>query len=542
MSREMLSTPGDDSLALRILEIARRRAMLAAAVFAVVLAAAVSFAMYLPDLYKSTALVVVERSISETVVRTPVAGELESRLYVIKQEILSRERLIALIERFNLYPDLRRRAGMEEVLTQARNDIAVQPAGPEQVSGRTKTVSFTLSYTGDSRDSVAEVTNAVAAFYVQQNQDMRTQEATRTTEFLKEQLAEAKAQLDRHDGAMKAFTDRYTGQLPQQVGVNLATLERLNTQLRLNGESQIRIIEQRDKLFDGLQDPAVVARVSGGSEISPEGIERLKNIEEIKLQLSQAEAQFTEKHPDVVRLREQLVVMEREYKSAEAEEGRKRKEAEEAAAAARIGASDPNAPTPQVRRRTIENLGTELEKLRQEEAGIRQAISGFEQRLESSPQRQQDYALITRDYAAAKDQYDSLLKRYDEAQLTQSLETDRAGETFRVLEPALPPEGPAAPNRFRLLIMGLLLAAAAAAVVVLIREQFDTAFHTVDQLRDYTTVPVLVSIPPIGPSTTNHRLKFAFATASTLAAVALVATTAAYLARDNAQLARMIAF
>lgn len=541
MSREMLSTPGDDSLALRILEIARRRAMLAVAVFAVVLAAAVSFAMYLPDLYKSTALVVVERSISETVVRTPVAGELESRLYVIKQEILSRERLIALIERFNLYPDLRRRAGMEEVLTQARNDIAVQPAGPEQVSGRTKTVSFTLSYTGDSRDSVAEVTNAVAAFYVQQNQDMRTQEATRTTAFLKEQLAEAKAQLDRHDGAMKAFTDRYTGELPQQVGVNLATLERLNTQLRLNGESQIRIIEQRDKLFDGLQDPGVVARVSGGGEISPEGIERLKNIEEIKLQLSQAEAQFTERHPDVVRLREQLVVMEREYKSAEAEEGRKRKEAEEAAAAARIGASDPNA-TPQVRRRTIENLGTELEKLRQEEASIRQTISGFEQRLESSPQRQQDYALITRDYAAAKDQYDSLLKRYDEAQLTQSLETDRAGETFRVLEPALPPEGPAAPNRFRLLIMGLLLAAAAAAVAVLIREQFDTAFHTVDQLRDYTTVPVLVSIPPIGPSTTNHRLKFAFATASTLAAVALVATTAAYLARDNAQLARMIAF
>ena len=90
--------------------------------------------------------------------------------------------------------------------------------------------------------------------------------------------------------------------------------------------------------------------------------------------------------------------------------------------------------------------------------------------------------------------------------------------------------------------MGLLLAAAAAAVAVLIREQFDTAFHTVDQLRDYTTVPVLVSIPPIGPSTTNHRLKLAFATASTLAAVALVATTAAYLARDNAQLARMIAF
>ena len=539
MSRDILSATTDDSLAMRVVEIMRRRAFLAASVFAVVLAAAVAFALYLPDLYRATALVVVERPISESAVRTPLAGELESRLYVIKQEILSRDRLIGLIERFNLYPDLRARASADDVLAQARNDIAVQPAGPEQVSGRTKTVSFTLSYTGDSRDAVADVTNAVAAFYVQQNQEMRTQEATRTTEFLRQQLAEAKAQLDQHDGTMRAFANRYTGQLPQQVGINLATLQRLNTQLQLNGEQQIRIIEQRDKLFEGLKGSSVVAAESETNDISAEGIERLKKIEEVRQQLSQAESQFTDKHPDVVRLREQLAVLERDHKAAEAEEARKRQAAQ---AAARAAAADPDLPSPQFRRRTIESLGTELERLRQDEANIRQTISGFEQRLESSPQREQDYAFITRDYTAAKEQYDSLLKRYDEAQLTQSVETDRAGETFRVLEPALPPQGPAAPNRFRLLIMGLLLAAAAAAAAVLVREQFDTAFHTVDELRDYTTVPVLVSIPPIGPTPAADRVKAVLVAASTLTAIAVVATTAAYLARDNAQLARIIAF
>lgn len=539
MSRDILSGSSDDSLAFRILDIVRRRAMLAVGVFAVVLAAAVSLALYLPDLYRATTLVVVERPISETAVRTPLAGELESRLYVIKQEILSRDRLIALIDRFNLYPELRARAGLEEVLSQARDDISVQPAGPEQVSGRTKTVSFTLSYTGNSREKVAEVTNAVATFYVQQNQQMRSQEAIRTTEFLRQQLSEAKANLDQHDGAMRAFANRYTGQLPQQVGINLATLQRLNTQLQLNGEQQIRIIEQRDKLFEGLRGASVVTHESAGSDISPEGLERLKNIEEIRQQLTQSEAQFTEKHPDVVRLREQLAIMEREYKVAEAEEARKRKEAQ---VATRAGAGDPDLASPQIRRRTIESLGTELQKLREDEANIRRTISTFEQRLESSPQREQDYAFITRDYTAAKEQYDSLLKRYEEAQMTQSLEADRAGETFRVLDPALPPEGPAAPNRFRLLIMGLLLAAAAAAAAVLIREQFDTAFHSVDELRDYTTVPVLVSIPPIGPTPAITRLKKAFVAISTLAAIALVATTAAYLAHGNVQLTRMIAF
>ena len=540
MARDPLSPTTDDSLALRVFEIFRRRALLAVAVFAMVIAAAIAFAMYLPDLYRATALVLVERPISESIVRTPVSGELESRLYVIKQEILSRDRLYELIERFDLYPDMRQRAGIEEVLTQARNDIIVQPAGPEQVTGRTKTVSFTLGYTSDSRDKVADVTNAVAAFYVQQNAEMRSEEAIRTTEFLRGQLAEAKQTLDRHEAALRDYTTRYTGQLPEQVGVNLATLERLNTQLRLNGEQQIRIIEQRDKLLDGLRDTSVIARATVGGDISPEAIERLKKIDEQKQKLSQAETQFTDRHPDVVRLREQLAAMEREHDQAMAAEKRQREQAEAAALAA--AAEDPSAPVPQLRRRTMEALDAELAKLREEEAGIRSAIGGFEQRLESSPQRMQEYQSITRDWSSSKDLYDSLMKRYDEAQLTESMETGRAGERFRVLEPALPPEGPAAPNRIRLLIMGLLLAFAGAAAAVLAREQFDTAFHSVDEVREFTSVPVLVSIPPIGPMPAGKRVRAALATVSALVLIALVASSAAYLASGNDQLVRLIAF
>ena len=157
MSPDLFDSAPGDSLVLRVLEILRRRALLGAAVFCAVLAGTVSFALYLPDLYKATALVLVERQIAESVGRTAVSGELESRLYVIKQEILSRDRLTGLIHRFNLYPALRTRASVDDALAQARNDIVVQPAGPEQVSGRTKTVSFTLSYTGDSRETVAQV-------------------------------------------------------------------------------------------------------------------------------------------------------------------------------------------------------------------------------------------------------------------------------------------------------------------------------------------------------------------------------------------------
>jgi hypothetical protein len=133
-----------------------------------------------------------------------------------------------------------------------------------------------------------------------------------------------------------------------------------------------------------------------------------------------------------------------------------------------------------------------------------------------------------------------MLKRYDEAQLAASLESDRQGERFRVLEPALPPEGPTGPNRIRLILMGILLAFAAAVALVLASEQFDPSFHGVDEIREFTSVPVLVSIPPIGPMPFKRRLWNGLATVSAIATIALIATASAYFAHGNDQLARLI--
>jgi polysaccharide chain length determinant protein (PEP-CTERM system associated) len=370
---------------------------------------------------------------------------------------------------------------------------------------------------------------------------MRSGEATRTTQFLNAQLSEAKKELDRQERALSAYTTSHVGELPQQVGVNLATLERLNTQLRLNGEQQIRLIEQREKLFDGVHQPGVTARAVD-PDASPETIERLKQIEKLKTEMVGLETKTTPRHPDVIRLREQIAALEREAAAAEAAETQKREEAARLAAARaeQAQADAVNGPVPQLRRKTLESLDSELAKLRQEEAGIRQTIGSFEQRLESAPQRQQEYQLITRDWSAAKDLYDSLLRRYEEAQLTASMETGFHGERFRILEPALPPEGPSAPNRMRLMIMGLLLAFAAGVAAVLAREQFDSSFHSVDELREFTTVPVLVSIPPIGPSTIGHRVRMVFATVSAVALIVVVATLSAYIASGNEHLVRLI--
>src|SRR3989442_131433 len=92
----------------------QRRKWLALVVFLTPLATTVAATRSLPNLYGSKATVIVEhQQVPERLMGPSVAGELETRLQTISQEVLSRSRLSELIDRFGLYPDSRGKATPE---------------------------------------------------------------------------------------------------------------------------------------------------------------------------------------------------------------------------------------------------------------------------------------------------------------------------------------------------------------------------------------------------------------------------------------------
>jgi succinoglycan biosynthesis transport protein ExoP len=538
MTSDIVSQIDEESLMSRALDLLWRRRLLGSLVFTAVVASAMCFALYLPDLFRASATLLVERPVPEAYVRSAVSGELESRLHVIRQEILSRARLTELVEQFNLYPEMRHREPLDTVLDQMRHDIVVETTGPEQVSGRKNTVSFRLSYTGANGQVVADVTNALATFYVAQNDRIRSQEAIRITEFLKSQLDVTRRQLDRHEEGMRAYTTSHPGELPQQVEVNLAALERLNTQLRLNGERQMRLLEDRARH---------AAEIWSGPESIPAGrpvpraLAGSDRIERMKRDLQLLEGQVSARHPDLIRLKTEIAALEREQQDALV---RQREEEERERAANPLPPSVPETASAPRRATSVAAFGAkavdadaelQLQRLKEDEAALRGSIATVEKRLEGVPSRQQDLSRLTRDYQANKDLYDSLLKRFDEAQLAESLEADKQGERFRVLEPAIPPSGPVAPNRLQLLVLGVLFAVAAAGVAALIAEQFDSSFHNIEDVRRFTKVPVLATITEFAPTGFNRFARVALTTISLLVVIAGAVALSTYSAKDNAR-------
>jgi polysaccharide chain length determinant protein (PEP-CTERM system associated) len=505
---------GRDTAVEMVMGVWARRRGIAVVVFAVAFAAAASVTRTLPDVYRSTATVLVERhQVPEVFVRSAVTGELETRLQTISQEILGRKRLEHLITRFGLYADLRQRASMEAALERMRRDIQLELKGVEQASGRGATVAFALSYRGRDPETVAQVTNTLASFYVDGNSEIRERQAVGTAEFLKARLTDAKTRLDEQEHRVREYRARHVGELPQQMTVNLATLERLHAQLHLASANQLRVMDRRMALLKELAETK-----SGDGPRGPQtpGARLAK----LKDELGDLRRQFSDIHPDVIRMKKDIAELEREVA--------------EAPAALPAPAPPPDA-TVQRMRTAIAEVDTELEASRAEERRLRSDIAAYQRRVENAPQREQEYQELARDYDMAKDLYMSLLRRYEDAQLSGSMEQHQKGEQFRILDAAIPARQPAAPNRSRLMLVGLLFSLALAAAAVVVAERLDTSFHTVNDLRALTPAPVLVSIPLIvdDADARRQRTRAWVLTMAVALLLAIIVKVSAYVANEN---------
>jgi polysaccharide biosynthesis transport protein len=511
-----------------------RRKWLAILVFLVPSTVAVSVAMSLPDVYQATATVLVDRQqVPESVVRSTVTSTLETRLQTINQEILSRSRLEAMISRFGLYPDARTKVAADDVIGRMRQDIKLELKGIEMKGQGTgtpeATVAFAISYRGSDPNTVAMVTNTLASFYVEENLKVRERQASGTSEFLKVQLDEAKKRLDEQERQVSEFKRKYVGELPQQMDTNMTTLDRLDAQLKTNLDNQMRVNERRQLLASQLAEAesVVVAGPIGptGTPLGPESPEA--RLARLKRELPALLSRFSEKYPDVIQTRAEIAALEKQIAERKSEP----KEDVKPPAPA------PTSPYVMRLREARSEAEAEANVLKNEAQRLRGAIGTYQSRVDNVPRREQEFKGVFRDYESTRELYQSLLKRYEDAHLAESMEQRQKGEQFRILDPAVPPREALA-RRFRFIGFSLVVSLALAAGAVLLAEQLDTSFHSMDDLRRFSVVPVLASIPPIvsEADTAREHRRFRLRAAAAALGLLLLVVSSYLVATGNEQL------
>jgi protein tyrosine kinase modulator len=315
------------------------------------------------------------------------------------------------------------------------------------------------------------------------------------------------------------------GELPSQEAANLATVNRLNGQLVANEERQLQL---RGQIADFEKQLAASGTVQGGSLESV-----TTRITTLRAQLDDLLRRYTEKYPDVVRLKMEISGLEERRRALEA--------ARAAGTSTPEAASQPETDDP-VQSGQLAAMNRGLQLLEREEAQLKRGIAEYQKRVEMAPRREQQFEVLGRDYGTIQKVYASLLERYEEAKLAQSLEHYQKGEQFRILDPALAPNQPSAPNRPRLLFVSLVLSLALAGGAILVGEWRDTSFHSPDEFRESFGPQVLVTVHRIRTNADRRReiVRAVLGVASAAICIILVIAVSYLVASDNAWLTSLI--
>ena len=514
----------------------KRRKWLFAVPAAVVFLLAALIIFALPSIYVSSATVLVEgQEVPQELVQTTVTGYVEERLQSISQMAFSRKNLTAIIERFGLYSEYKDTLTSEEILEKMRENITVENIQADVVgsTGRatTATVAFTLSFEGKYPKQVLQTTNALVTLFLEENLREREEKALTTYDFLNKQLDQLREEVQDAEGRIATFKEEHYRSLPELTELNLQTLERTQKDIDARQE-MIKTLMDRKVYLEGqlaTVDETMHSYSAEGRRImSPE--EELKSLRSQYLSLK---ATRSEKHPDVIKVKGQIEVLERELASrnknqdldAELESWKRQLEGLEKRytdkhpdvinARSKVAELEREraeaAKNPSVLTSGVDldqenpayiNLKTQIQAtvfdIRNERnilVELRKKYDEYVGYIERSPQVEQEYLRLQRDYQNSSAKYQETQQKVLAARQARELEKENVAEKLSLVEPPVLPEIPAKPKRALLLVVAFILSIGVGVGVLSTAEFMDNSLHAGDTLAALANAPLLGVIP-----------------------------------------------
>jgi polysaccharide biosynthesis transport protein len=479
----------------------------------------------LPVRYKSSTLILVEQpTMPKNYVEPNVSDDLQTRLQSITQQILSRTRLLLIIDKLHLYSDGRRQLTPDEKVERMRKDIdivLVRDSHGEQITA------FKVNYSAHDPHVAQQVTGELTDLFINENLKVRQQQSEDTTKFIGGQLENARASLAEQEAKVREFKGQHEGELPSQEASNLQILSGLQSQLQneqdtLNTAKQQRIylqtlIEQYRALHTTNRTPDGAATGLSATDLE---LQRLRS------KLADLSSRYTDHYPEVENLKEEIAKTE------------KRRD-EELRSRGNGQSNDGTGVDPAQGSASMQLKGqlqaNEAEIANREQAveALRARVNSYQDRLNTEPTREQQLADLTRGYDQSKANYDDLLKKQNESEMATSMEHMQQGERFSMLDPPSLPLKPDFPNRLKFCGIGLGAGLVFGLMAVGLLEYLDDRLHSEKEIKTLLPMGILSEIPevlnPAEEESNKKRMVLGWAMAAIVFVTILAGSAFSYL-------------
>jgi succinoglycan biosynthesis transport protein ExoP len=490
----------------------------------------------LPSRYRSGTLILVEQPTMPKDYVTPnVNDDLQDRLRSITQQILSRTRLLHIIDQLNLYADSHGRMTADDKVERMRKDIGEIELVRD---GEGRVSSFYVSYSSHDPRLAQQVTSELTNLFISENLEVRQQQSEDTTNFLESQLESARKTLSAQEQKIREFKGEHVGQLPAQVGSNLQILAGVQSQLQAEEEALNTAKQQRvylETLVNQYRSMQSSPKTESGA---PAGLPAIdEELSKLRAQLADLSAHYTDRHPDVRKVKEQIAKTERMRSQIAAD--LQTKSATGATPDNTTGATtseadlrDPSSPMAQLQGQ----LQANRVEIANREQGIKELtakVTDYQARLNQEPVREQELSDLTRGYDQSKANYDELLKKKNESAMATSMELLQQGERFRIIDAPSLPLKPDFPNRLKFCMIGLGIGLALGTVVAGSFEFMDDRIYDEKEFQKLLPVGVISEIPAIPGAdeeqTERRRLWLGWAAAAVVSITILLGSALSYL-------------
>ena len=459
--------------------IRRRKWSLMLPTFGVILLA-VLVALVMPPTYKSTATILIEeQEIPAEFVQTPITSYAEQRIQTINQRIMSYTRLQEIIDRFDLYHDMRDKHPTEMIVEKMRENTKLEMINADVIDPRTgrpseASIAFSLSYEGkDNPQKIQQVASVLTSLFLEENLRSRVQQTQATAQFLEEERKRVKESLDDLEAKIAEFKEKHTNTLPELLQVNIQNLS--------NTEHSIEVLQEQIR---SQQEREGYLRAQIAS-LTPQQEDKMR-LDQLRVQLVQLKSRFSDHYPDVIKTKAEIAELERQM------------------AAARInryaGRVAPDNPAYITLSSQLSSTQAEIASNQAQIEALKERARKYQQQIDETPRVEQTYRMLTTERNNTQAKYEDLMRKVMEARVSQGLEKEQKGERFTLIDPAHLPEEPYKPNRMVIIAIGIVLGIGAGIGTASLREFSDTSIHSSRFLSTTTSFPVLAMVPTIETS------------------------------------------
>lgn len=437
----------------------------------------------MPDVYEASARVYVDTSsVLEPVLRDQIISpNVQAALAFVRESLLSADRLASVAREVGLDMDVRTEEDLDKLLRSLRSEIQIRTE-----SGRSRRAGndiYAITYRSTARERAVDVVRTLLDAFVEDTLGAHLMGNDMAERFLAERIDEYERRLQQAERALADFKRQNADRLPGSRGDYFTRLQSEREALAAANQ-QLGLLEaKRQRLTEQVRgEMPAVDNERDGREPPPNTLGA--RIRDYERRLETLLLEYTERHPDVIALRETLDRL-------------KEQQEEQLAALGSDGVVDLMAlstnPVYQALQISLNEVEVDIATLKTDIAAKELKVQELQSLIDEVPEVEAELARLNRDYSVVYDQYVQLVRSRETQELTrQAVATDRI--EFRVIEPPSAPLSPVAPPRMVLLLGVFVAAVGGGAGLCYLLGQLFPVFGSVRELQEYLELPVLGTV------------------------------------------------